>query len=122
MSQDDNSNTSQYVIAVVVVLLVGIVAYLVIIAQRPQWDKLMVVGSLVASLGPMSWSLLSFMMARQSREQSKETYRQVNSRMDDFKENLQAESIRQIHTAFQDGLAEGENREKRRAAAAAGIP
>lgn len=97
----------RYAVAFAFILMLGIVAYLTIVSLRPQWDILIVIGGLIGSLGPMTWSLLSFMKSEDGRAQSRQTYYQVNDRFDEFKRELEDKTQRLVREGYAAGLKDG---------------
>ena len=73
------SNT-QYVVAVVAMMLIGVVAVVAIVLGRPEKDNTAVIATIVGFLAPTTLSLLAFM-------KSQETHLSVNSRLDAFMAN-----------------------------------
>jgi len=73
-------NNTPYLIAVVIMILLGVAGVAVISALRP-WDDVLVVGAMVFGfITPTTLSLLSFMKAQ-------ETHLSVNSRLEEFMRN-----------------------------------
>lgn len=78
LSQPSKPNGSrQYVWAVVIMALFGVVTILGIITLRPSQDNDMLIGSVIGFLMPTTVSLLALMKAQ-------ETHLSVNSRLDAF--------------------------------------
>jgi hypothetical protein len=71
------ANSSQYVVAVIILLLLGGTLILGILLLRPQVDVPSVVGQVTGYLAPTIAGVLAFM-------KSQETHLMVNSRLDDF--------------------------------------
>ncbi len=102
----DRSPVSQlkYVLTAVIFMILAIVSYMVIVSLRPQWDPLIVVGGLLASLGTQWWAVMGYMKAEDGRAQSRQTYHQVNGRLDDFKRESEERTVRLVKEAYIEGL------------------
>jgi hypothetical protein len=72
-----------YLIAIVLMILVGIAGVAAIVALRPDADILVVGAMVFGFITPTTLSLLSFMKAQ-------ETHLSVNSRLDGFIRNAEA--------------------------------
>lgn len=106
-SVDDDDNTGKYLIAVVSALVIGIGGLILILWIRPEYDPVLVAGLIFAFLTPTTTSLLSFMKAGEAKVQAKETYHQVNSRLDAF---IAQAAI----SARAEGVIEGQNQANER--------
>jgi hypothetical protein len=98
---------TKYVMAVVIIGMVSVIAYMTITTQRPSWDKLVIIGSIFSFFSVSSWQVITFMKAEDSRLQSRQTYYQVNDRFDDFKRELQEKSDRLVREGYALGLRDG---------------
>jgi hypothetical protein len=86
-------NNVPYVIAVVLMAIIGVVGVVIVTIARPGQDNTIVIGGILGSLAPTTISLLAFMKAQ-------ETHLSVNSRLDAFMKNATI-------AARADGLLEG---------------
>lgn len=77
-------DTGKYLAAVLAAILLGIVAVVLVLWLRPEYDPLIVIVSVFTIITPTTTSLLSFMKAEEAKEQAKETHLSVNSRLDAF--------------------------------------
>lgn len=87
-----------YVVAVLVMSLLGVGAIIGITLMRPDKDNTTVIASLVGFLAPTTMALLAFM-------KSQETHKAVNGRMDKF-----------IKAAVAFAYTQGADEERKRAA------
>lgn len=76
--------TGGYLTAIIASLVVGVGGLSLILFIRPDYDPLLVAGIIFAFLTPTTTSLLSFIQAKEAKEQAKETHLAVNSRLDQF--------------------------------------
>ena len=83
----------QYVIAILVMALLGVVAVVGITLSRPHDDNSILITAVLGFLAPTTLSLLSFM-------KSEQTHISVNSRLDSFLKTAQAAALNQ-------GVAQG---------------
>lgn len=97
----------KYAVAIAFMCMLGIVAYMVIVAARPQYDHMLVLGGLLTAMASSTFSLLSFIKAEDARAQSRQTYFQVNDRFDEFKEELRKETARLVRESYAAGLKDG---------------
>jgi hypothetical protein len=109
---------THYVLAVIVLVLISGVAYLVVVASRPDWDKLLVTGTILSVLTTNTWALFGFMKGIQAHEQSRQTYFQVNHRLDEFRRDLE----RRAQVLIQNSYISGEESERARGNQAATGP
>jgi len=88
------SSNMQYVIAVVVMMMIGVIAVTVLVVMRPDnKENLIVIGLILGFLAPTTLSLLALM-------KSQETHLSVNSRLDAFMNNAKL-------AAYAKGVTEG---------------
>jgi hypothetical protein len=90
-------NNTQYVYAVLLMAIFGVVAVTAITILRPGQDNTGVISTIVGLLAPTTLSLLAFMKAQ-------ETHLSVNSRLDQFIKNAELASRMQ---GVIDGRAQG---------------
>lgn len=93
------SNT-QYIVAVVAMMLIAVAGVVVIVVLRPEADVALVIAAVFGFLAPTTLSMLSFMKAQ-------ETHLSVNSRLDQFIRNAEM-------AARAEGIGEGEKKANER--------
>lgn len=80
------SNTT-YLIAIVVMVLIGIGGISLIVSLRPDTDFLIVSAAVFGFITPTTLALMTFLKAQEASNQARETHLAVNSRLDSFIEN-----------------------------------
>lgn len=90
-------NNLPYIVAVVLMMLMGVAGVAAIVILRPQQDNAAIIASIIGLLAPTTLSLLAFMKAQ-------ETHLSVNSRLDAFMRN--AEFAARVQGVM-DGRAQG---------------
>lgn len=94
------SNNAPYVIAVVVMALIGVIAVVLIVLIRPDKDNSVLIATIGSFILPTTVALLAFM-------KSQETHVVVNSRMDEFRRQLEESSLLRQAAERQAGFIEG---------------
>ena len=91
-SKRDNppSTNSTYLIAIVVMVLIGISGIALIVSLRPDTDFLIVSAAVFGFITPTTLALMTFLKAQEATQQAKETHLAVNSRLDAFIKNAEA--------------------------------
>lgn len=77
-------SSPKYVLAVIVMALIGVAGIVVIGMIRPDDDLLVISGIVIAILSPTTTGLLSFMKGTENSQQNKQTHDMVNSRLTEF--------------------------------------
>jgi len=90
-------NNTQYVYAVLLMAILGVVSITALTIMRPGQDNTAVIATIIGFLAPTTLSLLAFMKAQ-------ETHLSVNSRLDQFIRNAELASRMQ---GVIDGRAQG---------------
>ena len=91
MIDDDNTpktmirtaSNTPYILAVVIMMILGVGGIMVLTVIRPNADNTMLIATMLGFLAPTTLSLLAFMKAQ-------ETHLSVNSRLDAFMEQARA--------------------------------
>lgn len=100
-------DTGKYLAAILTAILLGILAVVLVLWLRPEYDPLIVIVAVFTIITPTTTSLLSFMKAEEAKEQAKETHLSVNSRLDAFIAQASA-------SARAEGVVEGQTKANER--------
>ena len=90
--------------AVLIMSILGVLAVLVITLVRPDVDNASLIGQVLGYLLPTTMALLAFL-------KSQETHSEVNSRMTEFVDTVNAKAGAIIDKTWADGVAEGRRME-----------
>lgn len=89
-----------YLVTIFGMTLIGVVAVVTVFLMRPDKDNATLVVAILGFIGPTTAALLAFL-------KSQETHLVVNSRIDEFKEELRSSAVSAVAAARAEGLATG---------------
>lgn len=92
--------TVAYLVTIFGMTLIGVIAVITVFAFRPDKDNSTLIVAILGFVAPTTAALLAFLKAQ-------ETHVIVNSRMDEFKRELQNAALLQATTARAEGVAAG---------------
>ena len=98
---NQTSTNLPYLIAVVIMALIGVAGVLTVFHMRPDADNTAIVATLAGFIVPTTLSLLAFMKAQ-------ETHIIVNSRMDEYRAQLQLVAQSAERAARSEGYSQGQ--------------
>ncbi len=98
MRVQDTSLSSRYLAAIVVLTLTAAISVVVLVSVRPG-DNSAVIASILGVITPTILTLLGFMQ--------RDTHMVVNSRMDDFKQEIRNAAETSNTAAFAEGVVQG---------------
>lgn len=103
-----NTNNTPYIIAVVIMMLIGIVSTVLIHIFANPGDDLQVIGIVIAMISPTIASLLALIKIQEVGVKTEEVHVLINSRMTEFKDTVEKLAVSQSETARAEGNIQGQ--------------